>query len=411
VDASITTQPGDVEPVKGFLQQVAVAALHGRRVGFAEAQLDTFALPLPLYVRPIVKSLKKVQRPEVAAAQIQSALAKPTRVSTTRRAVLLACCVAIPLLMTLSIFAQSALFVSTMGATPELIDLENALKWHSPIFAWETEPSDQEKKALEIYLAGTHRDLINEPATWTNAYMTRHVLPQQHKAAKEILARTPSPTEAELQKARAVVGPHLDQLKDRRGLDALKPTLFFPLMFAMTLAMYIAIPSVLCALVFRGGLLWWLFGITAVTKDGQLARRWRLCWRNLIAWSPLIIFPIAFAMLAPLFGEPAVPGPLKAAEPPKKIVPPVIDLKADEPPKKSVPPVIDLKADEPPKKSVPPVVEPPKTVLATLAPLVSEPAVPVVLLAIFYAALVLASTFTNQRGWPDRLAGTWLVIR
>ena len=395
--ASIATQPGDVEPVKGFLQQVAVAALHGRRVGFAEAQLDPFALPLPLYVRPIVEGLKKVQRPEVAAAQIQSALAKPTRVSKTRRASLLACCVGVPLFITVFTFAQLALFLSAAGATPELIDLENALKWHSPNFAWETEPSDQEKKALEIYLAGTHRDLINEPATWTNAHMTRHVLPQQHKAAKEILARPPPPTAAELQKARAVVGPHLDMFKDSAHLEAISPTLFLPLMFAILLAMYVAIPSVVCALVFRGGLLWWLFGITAVTRTGRLAGRWRLCWRNLMAWSPLIVFPIVLVMLAPIFDEPAVPGPLKAA------APPVIDLKA------AAPPVIDLKTDEPPKKIVPPVVEPPPTTI--LAPLVSDPAAPVVVLAIFYAALVLASTFTNQRGWPDRLAGTWLVIR
>jgi len=32
-------------------------------------------------------------------------------------------------------------------------------------------------------------------------------------------------------------------------------------------------------------------------------------------------------------------------------------------------------------------------------------------MAIVYAVLVLASTFASQRGWPDRLAGTWLVIR
>jgi uncharacterized RDD family membrane protein YckC len=413
--ASIATEPGDVEPVKGFLQQVAVTALHGRRVGFAEAQTDTFAVPLPLYVRPIVEGLKKVQRPEVAAAQIQSTLAKPTRVTKTRRAVLLACCVGIPLLLTLAIFAQMALFVATTGATPELIDLENALKWHSPIFAFGTEPSAEEKKALEIYLAGTHRDLINDPATWTNAYMARHVLPQQQKAAKEIVARTPPPTDEEMRKARAVIGPHLDSMKDRLGLDSFNPAWFVPLMFAMTLAMYVAIPSVLCALAFRGGLLWWLFGITAVTKNGRLAGRWRLCWRNLMAWSPLIVLPIVLAMVAPLYGEFAAPGPMKAAAPPvidlKADEPPVIARKADEPPKKTVPPVIDLKADEPPKKIVPPVVEPPKAPPAMLAPLVSEPAVPVVLLAIFYAALVLASTFTNQRGWPDRLAGTWLVIR
>jgi eukaryotic-like serine/threonine-protein kinase len=351
--ASISTQPGDVEPVKGFLQQVAVAALHGRRVSFGEAQLDTFALPLPLYVRPIVEGLKKVQRPEVAAAQIQSALAKPTRVSKTRRAAILACCAGIPLLLTLSIFAQTALFASTMGGTPELIDLQNALQWHSPIIAWDTEPSDEERKALEIYVAGTHRDLINEPATWTNGYMTRHVLPQQHKAAKEILARTPPPTEQELQKARAVVGPHLDYLKDRAGgLDSFKPALFLPLMFTMTLAMYIAFPSVLWALLFRGGLLWRLFGITAVTKNGQPAGRWRLCARNLIVWSPLLIFPIGLSMLVALVNEPGMPGAF--------------------------------------------------LVMAYAA---------LVFLGMAYAALVLASTFTNQRGWPDRLAGTWLVIR
>src|ERR1019366_2608507 len=105
---------------------------------------------------------------------------------------------------------------------------------------------------------------------------------------------------------------------------------------------YVAFPSVVCALVFRGGLLWRMLGIAAVTRDGQPVGRWRLCWRNLIAWSPLFVAPIAVAIL-------------------------------------------------------------------TLP--VSKPAVPAVLSAFAYAAAAIASTFTNQRGWPDRLAGTWLVIR
>ena len=188
-NGSTATQPGDVEPVKGFLQQVAVAALHGRRVDFAAAQLDTFALPLPLYVRPIVEGLKKVQRPEVASAKIQSTLGKPTRVTKTRRAALLACCVGIPLVLTGFIFAQMAFFVSTTGATPELIDLKNALKWHSPVFAFGIEPSAEEKKALEIYLVGTHRDLINDPDTWTNAYMARHLLPRARGQGSACLRR------------------------------------------------------------------------------------------------------------------------------------------------------------------------------------------------------------------------------
>lgn len=72
----------------------------------------------------------------------------------------------------------------------------------------------------------------------------------------------------------------------------------------------------------------------------------------MIAWSPLLIFPIAFAMLAALVNEPTGMGEFWAMA-----------------------------------------------------------AVPVVLLAVAYAAVVLASTPTNQRSWPDRLAGTWLMIR
>jgi uncharacterized RDD family membrane protein YckC len=350
--ASISTEPGDVEPVKGFLQQVAVAALSGRRVDFGEAQLDTFALPLPLYVRPIVEGLKKVQRPEVVAAQIQGTLGKPTRVTKTRRAALLACCVGIPLSMTLFSFGTLALMASTAGATPELIDLQNALQMHSPPKPWPTQPSPELKKALEIYLAGTHRDLINDPATWTNAYMIRHVLPHQHQVAKEILARTPPPTEQELQRARAFVGLPQDNMKDLGGLDSLTLSLFLPPLFIITLAMYIAFPSVLCALVFRGGLMWWMFGLAAVTRNGQVAGRWRLGNRNLIAWSPLLLFPGVLVMAVLFVNEHAGTGEFLT---------------------------------------------------------IAYGAFALALTA--YAALVLASTFISQRGWPDRLAGTWLVIR
>jgi hypothetical protein len=295
-----------------------------------------------------------VQRPEVVVAQIQSTLGKSTRVTKTRRAALVACCIGIPLAMTLFV----ARMASTPGATPELIDLQNALQIHSPPTTWPTQPSPELKTALEIYLAGTHRDLINDPATWTNPYMTWHVLPRQHKLAKEIIAHTPSPTEQELQKARAFVGLPMDDMKNSGGLDSSTLTSYLPPMFIMTLAfiitlaMYVAFPSVLCALVFRGGLLWWMFGLAAVTKNGQPAGRWRLCKRNFMAWSPLLLFPIAMALVVLLVNEHAGTGEFLAIT------------------------------------------------YGALA-----------LASIAYAALVLASTFASQRGWPDRLAGTWLVIR
>ena len=64
-------------------------------------------------------------------------------------------------------------------------------------------PTAEETTALEIYLAGTHRDRIKDPATWTGVYMGI-VSAEQQKAAKDIASQTP-PTEDELQKALAIV--------------------------------------------------------------------------------------------------------------------------------------------------------------------------------------------------------------
>lgn len=339
---SIATQPGDVEPVKGFLHQVAVATLHGRRIGYDEAQSDAFAFPLPLHVRTVVEGLKKVQRPEVAAAQLQTVLAKPTRVTKTRRAGILACCVGISFLLSFSVFGMVMYTIGlTKAAAPELIDLQNALQWHSPIFN-RAKPTDEQTKALEIYLAGTHRERINDPDTWTDPYMAKHVQAQQQKAVKEIVARTPPPTEEELKNALAVVMPRLDSRRSGNVFESMNPLVLLSILFTVSTLQYLAFPSVLCALVFRGGLLWRMFGITAVTRNGQPARRWRVCWRNLVAWSPMFVLPIAMVMLAPL---------------------------------------------------------------------VDDVSVPIICLAVAYAALALASTLAGQRSLPDRLAGTWLVIR
>jgi hypothetical protein len=87
--------------------------------------------------------------------------------------------------------------------------------------------------------------------------------------------------------------------------------------------------------------LWRLFGIAAVTRNGQPARRWRMFLRQLLVWSPLLaLFALDFAV--PLFRE------------------------------------------------------------------------PLLLLGLFvlaYLVMAVFSTLYAERTWPDRLVGTWLVMR
>ncbi len=54
-----------------------------------------------------------------------------------------------------------------------------------------------------------------------------------------------------------------------------------------TLIIYVCIPALIAALLFRGGLVLLMAGITFVRRDGRRASRLRVFWRALVAWSPL----------------------------------------------------------------------------------------------------------------------------
>ncbi len=58
-----------------------------------------------------------------------------------------------------------------------------------------------------------------------------------------------------------------------------------------------AIPSLVTALLFRGGLILRTYGLAAVKKDGTKASRLRVFWRNLIAWFPALLSGPLLALL------------------------------------------------------------------------------------------------------------------
>jgi hypothetical protein len=49
----------------------------------------------------------------------------------------------------------------------------------------------------------------------------------------------------------------------------------------------VALPAVIAALVFRGGLVLLVAGVTYVRHDGLQASRLRLLWRSVLTWSPV----------------------------------------------------------------------------------------------------------------------------
>jgi len=289
----------DVEPLKEFLYQVAVTAITGR--GIADNDDDRrLDVPLPLHARTLLEGLPKVQRLEVFSAQLQPLLTRTATVTRARRASLLAACLALPVLAVA--FMVGVQFCMRMVATdrPELRSLQKVLQLYAPAYGPVTPVTTEEKQALEVLLAGRFRGLIADPATWTNFYMALHVQPAQRAAAERVLADHPTaPSALEEERAARIVEPLMARQTGFDEFERMDPLLLVGFFFASTLLMYVAVPSVVTALCFRGGLLWLTCGVTAVTRTGKRACRVRVAWRDLVAWLPMIAwFPLIGYLLA-----------------------------------------------------------------------------------------------------------------
>jgi hypothetical protein len=199
--------------------------------------------------------------------------------------------------------------------------------------------------ALETYIAGHFRGTISDPAAWSSMY-ARAAIPEPWRGTAEgIIAARPHPSERDLAEATALVRP---------VLEAMEPpgSQYSPLMapfIALAWAWIVAILSLACALLFRGGLAFFILGIAVVRRDGSRASRPRVFWRGLAAWLPLL------ALLIPLRWLTSV--------------------------------------------AMPSVRE------------TSEPGLNALLVWALYVPLVIWSTLRPERGLQDRVAGTWLVPR
>ena len=71
------------------------------------------------------------------------------------------------------------------------------------------------------------------------------------------------------------------------------------MVLAVSLLVYVGLPALVAALLFRGGVVLLIAGVTYVRKDGARASRLRLLWRAIVAWSPVVpVFSVAILALA-----------------------------------------------------------------------------------------------------------------
>jgi uncharacterized RDD family membrane protein YckC len=294
---------GDTASIGPFLSSVVVAALEGRAVEPEEARRRAIAAPLPLHAKSLLDELPGIDGPEQFARRLKPHLGRAASVTRPRRLGLVAACLA-PFFFFASIFLLGlSMNLWWLERHPEVMPLYHCLVELERLDA-SGSPTDhaqeQQCRAMEVYVAGRFGETISDPAVWSNTFAKTLMTENQRKIAQRALAAHPHPTEKEVADAAAQLQPFLDEMPD--GLpgfsDGGPPMLLLALGMALAnLIMLVVVPSVICALLFRGGLLMYVFGIAVVTKDGSRASRLRTFWRSMVTWSPCVLLPMLTVLL------------------------------------------------------------------------------------------------------------------
>jgi|CZKM01.1.fsa_nt_gi hypothetical protein len=224
---------------------------------------------------------------EGVVAALKPLLSRVAAISRLRRAALVTGCVVLPVLALGCGFIALTVLQELARKTPGLMNLSSLLQMRTSARFWGGKhaqlPSD---RLYAIYIAHHYRGMITNEAAWSSPFVLSMIKGEGRKFAEQSVAEHSAPTEAEIAEAEAEVGKHVPKQESFSG----KPPLWLPAMVTVgSLSLYVGIPALIAALLFRGGLVLLIAGVTFVRKDGQRASRLRLLWRAIVTWSPSLL--------------------------------------------------------------------------------------------------------------------------
>ncbi len=272
-----------------FLSNVAAMALNGATPAAGENDFPA-PIPLPLHARQFLEKLPQLPSAE-AASLLKPLLQRLAEVTRARRAAIVAGCLAMPALSALAIAMSTSLLQQWDEANPGATQLFMLLQKRSAESRFgkgQSRPTDQQ---YEVFIATHYRTLITNEASWHAPVTMSLIKGDARKLAEQSLVDYPAPTEAESKDAEKAVGKRADDAR-MFGFSKQKGMLFF--IGCACLIMYVSVPAIAAALLFRGGLILLVARTSFVRKDGKPASRMRLLWRSIVAWSPMLLALLIF---------------------------------------------------------------------------------------------------------------------
>ncbi len=202
---------------------------------------------------------------------------------------------AVPVFMALGMVFGLEMLDRMNGAQPGVLQLNVLLAQRAAGHSnWMKSGSGPDDRLIAIYIAEHFRSTITNTETWGNPFVASMISGEKRQFAERSVLEHPRPTAQEVEEAERALKPYV-QASSSPGILQER---WFPLMVLLVgLGVYVGLPALLCALAFRGGLVLRALGVAIVRKDGAPASRLRVFWRGLVAWSPVLLGPLLFAML------------------------------------------------------------------------------------------------------------------
>jgi eukaryotic-like serine/threonine-protein kinase len=272
-----------IQSGNAFLSTIAAAALTGSPDAPAQAAAE-LTVPLPLHVRTFLKSLPQMAGAGAVAAAINPLLNRVASVSRLRRAALVGGCIVFPVMACFAGFFGLSFLRELTRKNPGLMELNTLLQMRSTARFFGRKRADlPSDRLMEIYIADHYRGLITNESTWSSPFVLAIIKGDARKFAEQSVADHLAPTQTEISEANAAVGKRVPKQEFFAG----KPAPSLPVMLlASTLVIYVGLPALIAAMLFRGGVVLLIAGVTFVRRDGVRASRLRLLWRALLVWGP-----------------------------------------------------------------------------------------------------------------------------
>lgn len=303
LDPAVQSNDSVFQPVNAgaFLSAVAAAALMGQ-AETARGMANAATIPLPLHARHFLDHLPQLPDANAVAGALKPLLSRLAGVTRWRRVGIVAGCLALPLAGSLAVLVGLTMMEQWSKQNPGLAELQELLQTRTTLNSrWMKDKPHPTDRQFAIFIGGHYRSIITNDAVWTSVPALTFIKGEPRHFAEQSVANNPAPTETELEDADAA----LEKFRHKTSpYEPMKQPWFPFAMLTATLVIYVGLPALLAALLFRGGLVLLAARVTFVRKDGQRASRLRVFWRALVAWSPIVLglvlageFKVVFGLL------------------------------------------------------------------------------------------------------------------